>query len=225
MNHWTIGAVIRAIALLSVITTPHAVNAAEELLLDGSISSAQGADNYSFRQGFPLGDTATNTYRNSLTRRAIEAYKTFLPTIATEAVFQQMRNAGGVANKVGISMDQGPRQQFAATNSDTPYSFAILDLREGPMVVNTYSCPQGTKARYPMATLCPKAPPIWSLQASDRFHWMAMERQRSQRQAKSKSIHWGRVARQLTGDGLTCRMIAFHFPFSTGRDESTTGAC
>ena len=47
-----------------------------------------------------------------------------------------MAAAGAVPNKVGINMDQGPMQQFAATNSDTPYSFVIMDLRDGPMVVD-----------------------------------------------------------------------------------------
>ena len=107
---------------------------AEEMILDGPISSAQGAATYSFRQGYPTGTTAEDVYRNSMTRRAIEAYKTFLPTIATEAVFQQMAKAGAVPNRVGVNMDQGPMQQFAATNSDTPYNLIVMDLREGPMV-------------------------------------------------------------------------------------------
>lgn len=64
----------------------------------------------------------------------IDAYKTYLPTVATEAVLQQMEGAGARFNKIGIVMAQGPKQQFAATNSDTPYIFVILDLRDGPMV-------------------------------------------------------------------------------------------
>jgi hypothetical protein len=124
-------------AMIHFFVLTHSAQSAEDvMLLDGTISSAQGADDYQFRQGFPSGKTAANAYHNSLTRRAIEAYKTFLPTIATEAVIQQMLNAGAVANKIGINMDQGPRQQFAATNSDTPYNLIIFDLREGPMVVD-----------------------------------------------------------------------------------------
>ena len=122
-----------AFALMAMANTS---SASEDLILDGSISSAQGASSYSFRQGFPTGSTAADVYRNSMTRRAIEAYKTFLPTIATEAVFQQIAAAGAVPNRVGVNMDQGPMQQFAATNSDTPYNFVIMDLREGPMVID-----------------------------------------------------------------------------------------
>jgi hypothetical protein len=60
-----------ALALALVATTAEQVNASDEdLLFDGTISSAQGADAYNFRQGFPSGDTAADAYRNSLTRRA-----------------------------------------------------------------------------------------------------------------------------------------------------------
>lgn len=128
---------LKVIACLSVTALVHSVGASEnDLLLDGSISAGPGATSYTFSQSYPVGSTAQDALRNSLMRRAIEAYKTFLPTVATEAVFQQMANVGAVPNKVGINMDQGPMQQFAATNSDTPYSFLILDLREGPMVVD-----------------------------------------------------------------------------------------
>lgn len=124
-----------ALLLVGAVTSFNPV-AADEMILDGSVSSAQGADAYTFRQGYPTGTTAEDVYRNSMTRRAIEAYKTFLPTIATEAVFRQMAKAGAVPNKIGVNMDQGPMQQFAATNSDTPYNFVVMDLRDGPMVID-----------------------------------------------------------------------------------------
>jgi len=112
------------------------LGAEEESLLEGSIPLKPEAEEYTFRQGFPVGDTAAAVYQNSDLNRAIEAYKTFFPTISTEAVFQQMKNAGAKSNKVGIVMAQGPRQQFAAANSDTPYAFIPLDLEKiGPMVV------------------------------------------------------------------------------------------
>jgi hypothetical protein len=104
--------------------------------LDGSVSVARDITNYTFSRGFPTGDTAKAIYKNSDLRRAIEAYKTFLPTLATEAVIQQMIAAGAKPNEIGIVMAQGPRQQFAATNSDTPYALTTLDLKQaGPMVI------------------------------------------------------------------------------------------
>jgi len=106
-----------------------------EELLNGNVSLDYGSNSYQFKNGFPVGETASQIYYNSDLRRAVEAYKIFLPTLATEAVFQQMENAGAVYNTKGTVMAQGPRQQFAATNSDTPYAFILLDLTKGPMVV------------------------------------------------------------------------------------------
>jgi len=128
------------VILALVLASSHAfaqnqTHPSSNMLLDGTISAAQTETEYTFRQGYPTGDTAAASYSNSKLRRAIEAYKTFLPTVATEAVIQQMTGAGAVFNKVGIIMAQGPKQQFAAANSDTPYAFALLDLRNGPMVI------------------------------------------------------------------------------------------
>lgn len=106
-----------------------------DMLLNGTISAAQSLSEYTYSQGFPTGATAIAVYENSKLRRGVEAYKTFLPTVATEAVFQQMVGAGAVFNEVGTVMAQGPKQQFAAANSDTPYAFVLLDLRKGPMVI------------------------------------------------------------------------------------------
>jgi hypothetical protein len=109
---------------------------AQESFLDGNISLASETKEYTFKRGYPTGNTAEHVYQQSDLRRAIEAYKTFLPTMATEAVIQQMMTAGAEPNEIGIVMAQGPRQQFAATNSDTPYSLTTLDLKKaGPMVV------------------------------------------------------------------------------------------
>lgn len=104
-------------------------------LLNGKITVNPGLEVYTFKNGFPIGKTSSKVYYNSDLRRAIETYKIFLPTVATEAVFQQMENAGAEYNRKGIVMAQGPQQQFAATNSDTPYSFILCDLSQGPIVV------------------------------------------------------------------------------------------
>ena len=91
---------------------------------------------YAFERGFPAAGTADKAYDASDFRRAIEAYKFFYPTVATEAVMQQIVAAGAKVNEVGIVMATSPRQQFAAANADTPYAIATVDLTSsGPMVV------------------------------------------------------------------------------------------
>jgi len=96
----------------------------------------QDALEYTFERGFPVGDTPSSVYEASDLRRAIEAYKTFVPTLATEAVIQQMANQGATPNERGMVMATSPPQQFQGTNSDTPYALTTLDLKAGPMVID-----------------------------------------------------------------------------------------
>ncbi len=89
-----------------------------------------------FERGYPVAGTAQNVYDASDLRRAIEAYKFFYPTMGTEAVMQQMLANGAKINEVGHVMSASPQIQFGATNADTPYALATLDLKSaGPMVV------------------------------------------------------------------------------------------
>ena len=91
---------------------------------------------YKFERGFPAAGTAENAYDAADLRRAIEAYKFFYGTVATEAVMQQGLAAGAKVNEVGIVMATSPRQQFGGANADTPYAITTVDLKAaGPMVV------------------------------------------------------------------------------------------
>lgn len=114
-----------------------AIAAALACALAMTAACAQTADPpYRFERGFPAAGTAARAYDASDLRRAVEAYKFFYPTIATEAVIQQMLTAGAKVNEVGIVMATSPRQQFGAANADTPYAIATVDLQTaGPTVV------------------------------------------------------------------------------------------
>ena len=92
---------------------------------------------YAFERGFPANEETIQTARDAtVLRRAVEAYKYFYPTVATEAVMQQFVPHGAVPNQVGIIMPQDPEQQFSVANQDTPYVIAVFDLKEaGPMVI------------------------------------------------------------------------------------------
>ncbi len=99
-------------------------------------SASAGESPYNFKRGFPA-DAATIEKAHAATslRRAIEAYKFFFPTVATEAVIQQFIPHGAVPNKFGIIMPQDPEQQFSVANQDTPYIISVFDLRDGPIVI------------------------------------------------------------------------------------------
>jgi hypothetical protein len=93
------------------------------------------ASPYKFECGFPAAGTAERAYDTADLRRAIEAYKFFYPTVATEAVMQQGLAAGAKVNEVGTVMATSPRQQFGGANADTPYAITAVDLKaSGPMV-------------------------------------------------------------------------------------------
>ena len=106
-------------------------------IFSGVVVLAQSSP-YSFKQGFPANaETIKKAQDATDLRRAIEAYKFFFPTVATEAVIQQFKPHGVIPNKVGIIMPQDPEQQFSVANQDTPYIIAVLDLRNsGPMVID-----------------------------------------------------------------------------------------
>jgi len=70
---------------------------------------AQAADSpYKFDRGFPATGTAEKAYEAADLRRAIEAYKFFYLTIASEAVMQQGQAAGVKVNESGTVMATGP---------------------------------------------------------------------------------------------------------------------
>jgi len=99
---------------------------------------AQSNSPYKFQGGFPASNETIMRARDATDlRRAIEAYKFFFPTVATEAVMQQFEPHGAIPNKVGIIMPQDPEQQFSLANQDTPYVITVLDLKAaGPIVVD-----------------------------------------------------------------------------------------
>jgi hypothetical protein len=111
--------------------------------LVSTLADAQSADSpYQFERGYPAAGTAERAYDAADLRRAVEAYKFFYSTIATEALMQQMLPAGAKPNEVSVVMATAPRHQVPTGNSDTPYAIGTLDLKAaGPMVVEL---PPGT---------------------------------------------------------------------------------
>jgi hypothetical protein len=74
---------------------------------------------YRFTRGFPADETTIKQAQDATDlRRAIETYKFFFPTVATEAVIQQFEPHGAIPNKVGIIMPQDPEQQFSVANQE-----------------------------------------------------------------------------------------------------------
>ncbi|MEA1832573.1 DUF1214 domain-containing protein [Methylobacterium durans] len=67
--------------------------------------------------------------------RAVTAYRFWYPTVSVEGIFNGNRAAGiGDNSAMGIAA-AGPKQVGFTLNSDTPYGSAVIDVSQGPMVI------------------------------------------------------------------------------------------
>ena len=92
-------------------------------------------NSYVFERGFPLGNTTPKAYDDNDLNRAIEAYKFFYPTVSGRAIFVENERLGIVPNKVWGTLEGQPKHVGFTYNSDTPYAPALIDLSDGPIVV------------------------------------------------------------------------------------------
>jgi len=90
---------------------------------------------YEFRGGFPTPATVEAAYESADLIRAVTAYKHFFPAVSGYALLDGNLAVGIVPNRVFGTMDTRPEQRGLTLNSDTPYASVILDLAEGPLVV------------------------------------------------------------------------------------------
>lgn len=91
-------------------------------------------DGYAIEGGFPTPETIQRAYDDADLARAIEAYKFFFPTVSMSAIAQGNLAAGLGYNKGYLLLKGSPAQTVLTPNSDTPYTGALIDLTDGPMV-------------------------------------------------------------------------------------------
>lgn len=97
--------------------------------------SRPGTQLYAFEGGFPTKDGAQRARADAYYQRALTAYRFWYPTVSIEGVFAGYREKGIPENQaVGIFACK-PHHVFYTPNADTPYGNAILDLKNGPIVV------------------------------------------------------------------------------------------
>jgi len=97
--------------------------------------SQSTANVYSFERGFPSDDTAQKARDDSDFSRAVQAYRFWYPTVSTEGMMNGNRSVGIQDNQEFAIAAAGPDQIGFTLNADTPYGAAVLDLSQGPMVV------------------------------------------------------------------------------------------
>jgi hypothetical protein len=90
---------------------------------------------YSFEQGYPTEATSQQAREDADFQRALVAYRFWYPTVSAEGIFNGNREIGIEDGRaIGIAA-AGPRLVAFTANSDTPYGFGVLDLTNGPMVI------------------------------------------------------------------------------------------
>ncbi len=87
------------------------------------------------KSGYPKLETLESTYNETDLDRAVQAYRFFYPTVSGMALFKGNAKLGLVPNRVFGLLDTQPRHVGFTLNSDTPYAPILLDLSDGPMVV------------------------------------------------------------------------------------------
>ncbi|MGB6191960.1 MAG: DUF1254 domain-containing protein, partial [Terracidiphilus sp.] len=93
------------------------------------------ATGYTFERGYPAGATAQKAYDDADLNRAVEAYRFFYPTVSGAAIFKGNEQLGIVPNRVWGTLESQPKHVGFTLNSDTPYAPGLIDLSDGPIVV------------------------------------------------------------------------------------------
>ncbi len=88
------------------------------------------------RNYFPDAASAARITRETLVIRAAEAYKVFYPAVSALAIYRSnIEKQGAVANQKYLVVGATPKQTMLTANSDTPYAGVLLDLSDGPIVM------------------------------------------------------------------------------------------
>src|SRR6516225_4075224 len=101
-------------------------------------SSAAGqvpSSGYKLEEGYPIPETAQRARDDADFQRAMVAYRFWYPTVSAEGIFNGNRELGIKDGEAWGIAAAGPRQIGFTLNSDTPYGSGVLDVSNGPMVI------------------------------------------------------------------------------------------
>ncbi|WP_256702278.1 DUF1254 domain-containing protein [Burkholderia sp. SRS-W-2-2016] len=92
----------------------------------------------SYFDGVPTAQTADLVYDNLVFMRAVEAFLNGIPGASMAALRAGLREAGATGSTVGVFESLADsRSLFLTANSETVYFFNWMDLKDGPVVVET----------------------------------------------------------------------------------------
>jgi hypothetical protein len=88
-----------------------------------------------FKGGFPVPDETQKARDEADYQRAVTAYRFWYPTVSCEGIFNGNREQGINDNEAMPILSAGPRHVGFTLNSDTPYGGGVIDLKDGPYVI------------------------------------------------------------------------------------------
>jgi hypothetical protein len=97
--------------------------------------SDTSAGAYAFERGYPTPEASRRARDDADFERAVTAYRFWYPTISAEGILTGFRDAGARDNEGLMIQQTHPHHVYFTANSDTPYGGGVLDLSEGPWVV------------------------------------------------------------------------------------------
>jgi hypothetical protein len=94
-----------------------------------------GRPQYTFEHNFPTSEAAQSARDDADFQRAVIAYRFWYPTISCEGIMNGARELGTKEGTLALQ-ETAPRHVCFTPNSDTPYGLCILDLKDGPYVID-----------------------------------------------------------------------------------------
>ena len=133
-----------AVALASALTIPSAAQAQKmKTEIPASITTPDSVETrlgtLRFVDGFPDDATTQKVYDNIDFQRGVDAFLDAMPGASVEALRVGFRDAGVTDNQTVLIMEtlMDSRSLFLTGNTETVYSLTWLDLKDGPLVVET----------------------------------------------------------------------------------------
>jgi hypothetical protein len=111
--------------------------------------------NLAFTSGYPTKETVQKLYEELDFQRAVQAYLWALPMASYGAMADEHIRLGCTSSAVLIADEFAQQQHLVLTaNQDTPYMSGVLDLRNGPMVMEVPAGLLGTLNNIWQQPLC-----------------------------------------------------------------------
>jgi hypothetical protein len=92
-------------------------------------------EEYRFEGGLPTAETVEQAYDDTDLVRAITAYRFFYPSVSGYCIYKGDLAGGMVTNQTFSVVEDAVGLRCFTPNSDTPYAGLVIDLSDGPFVI------------------------------------------------------------------------------------------